>query len=400
MEARSILGSKVYFGICGIGYGHIGRCLPIADSLARDGFDIFVSTYGEAFKFLERCKFRCRAAPPMGFQVKPDGSVDFKLTMVNPGPFLAFVKFVKQLGFEYAMMQLFQPDVVVSDTRASTVLSSRILDIPCITILNQFKIVTPVKRPIFKKLAILLDTGSIAFIGAIWSLSDLILIPDYPYPYTISLGNLEIPEIYADSVKLVGPIMDVKPDDLPGVEELRDILGVGLCKPLIFAPISGPRKERLPLVERLKPIFMKLSGYYDIVMCIGDSEYSGRLLEDYGGFKVYGWTDKYYEYLKACDILVCRAGHGTLSKAILYGKPSLIIPTPNHTEQMGNARRMEEMGLSVVLAQELLDIDKVASALRYLYKDKGLEERLSEASKFASMYDGLKATLECIKHFT
>jgi len=392
--------SKVYFGVCGIGYGHIGRCLPIAESLSRDGFDILVSTYGEAPKLLDRCKFKYRVAPSMGFQVKPDGSIDFRLTIVNPGPFLAFVKFVKQVGFEYAMMQLFQPNIVISDTRASTVLSSKILDIPCITILNQFKIVTPVKRPLFKKLAILLDTGSIAFIGAIWSLSDLILIPDYPHPYTISLGNLEIPEIYADSVKLVGPIVDVKPSDLPSIEELKCILGVGLDKPLIFAPISGPRRERLPLVEKLKPIFMKLSSYYDIVMCIGDSEYSGKLIEDYGGFKVYGWTDRYYEYLKACDILVCRAGHGTLSKAILYGKPSLVIPTPNHTEQMGNAKRMEEMGLSVVLDQEDLDIDKVASALRYLYEDKGLEERILEASRFASLYDGLKATLKYIKYFT
>ncbi len=391
---------RVYFGICGIGYGHIGRCLPLAENLYKDGFDIFVSTYGEALKLLNAYKFKYRAAPPMGFQVRSDGSVDFKLTMVNPGPFLAFIKFVKQLGFEYAMMQLFQPDVVVSDTRASTVLSSRMLDIPCVTILNQFKIVTPVKKPLFKKLALLLDTGSIAFIGAIWSLSDFILIPDYPYPYTISSGNLEIPEIYADHVKLVGPIVDVKPADLPGVEELRDTLCVGLDKPLIFAPISGPRRERLPLVEKLKPIFMKLSSYYDIVMCIGDSEHGNRSLEDYDGFKIYGWTDRYYEYLKACDVLVCRAGHGTLSKAILYGKPSLVIPTPNHTEQMGNAKRMEEMGLSIVLDQEVLDIDKVASALRYLCEDKELEERIIEASKFASMYDGLEATLKYIKHFT
>jgi UDP:flavonoid glycosyltransferase YjiC (YdhE family) len=391
---------RVYFGVCGIGYGHIGRCLPLAEGLDKNGFDILISTYGEALKLLNMYKFKSRAAPPMGFQVRPDGSVDFKLTMVNPGPFLAFIKFVRQLGFEYAMMQLFQPDVVVSDTRASTVLSSRILDIPCITILNQFKIITPVKKPLFKKLALLLDTGSIAFIGAIWSLSDFILIPDYPYPYTISSGNLEIPEIYADHVKLIGPIVDVKPADLPSVEELKDRLGVGVDKPLIFTPISGPRRERLPLVEKLKPIFMKLSSYYDIVMCIGDSEYGSRPLEDHDGFKIYGWTDRYYEYLKACDVLVCRAGHGTLSKAILYGKPSLVIPTPNHTEQMGNAKRMEEMGLSIVLDQGALDVDRVASALRCLYEDKGLEERIVEASRFASVHDGLEAALKYIKHFT
>lgn len=391
---------KVYFGVCGIGYGHIGRCLPIADSLSENGFDILVSTYGDALQLLSSYgKFKYRVAPPMGFQVKPDGSVDFKLTIVNPGPFLSFVRFVKQVGFEYAMMQLFQPDIVVSDTRASTVLSARILDIPCITILNQFKIITPVKRPLFRKLAILLDTGSIAFIGAIWSLSDLILIPDYPYPYTVSLGNLEIPEIYADRVKLVGPIVDVRPSDLPGVDRLKDMLGVGLDRPLVFAPISGPRRERAPLVEKLRHIFMKLADSYDIVMCIGDSS-SGRLLEDYGGFKIYGWIDRYYEYLKACDIVVCRAGHGTLSKAILYGKPSLVIPTPNHTEQMGNAKRMEEMGLSIVLDQESLDLDRVSSALRNLYEDGELRDRVLEAARFASVYDGLKSTLEYIKRFT
>ena len=44
---------KVYFGACGVGFGHVGRCVPIARLLLKKGFDVLFSTYGEACSYMD-----------------------------------------------------------------------------------------------------------------------------------------------------------------------------------------------------------------------------------------------------------------------------------------------------------------------------------------------------------
>ena len=39
---------KVYIAACGMGLGHVGRCLPIAKRLRELGIEVVFSTYGDA----------------------------------------------------------------------------------------------------------------------------------------------------------------------------------------------------------------------------------------------------------------------------------------------------------------------------------------------------------------
>jgi UDP:flavonoid glycosyltransferase YjiC (YdhE family) len=65
-------------------------------------------------------------------------------------------------------------------------------------------------------------------------------------------------------------------------------------------------------------------------------------------------------------------------KAISEGKPSVLIPPPNHTEQANNAKRAEELGVAVVLDQSRLDAVELAGAISTCLKDnKKNAERLS-----------------------
>ena len=43
---------KIYFAACGIGLGHAGRTLAIAEQLKNE-YEIYFSTYGSAYKFIK-----------------------------------------------------------------------------------------------------------------------------------------------------------------------------------------------------------------------------------------------------------------------------------------------------------------------------------------------------------
>jgi UDP:flavonoid glycosyltransferase YjiC (YdhE family) len=48
---------RIYFGVCGIGLGHVGRCIPIANRLREMGNDVAFSTYSEAVNYITQEKF-------------------------------------------------------------------------------------------------------------------------------------------------------------------------------------------------------------------------------------------------------------------------------------------------------------------------------------------------------
>lgn len=384
---------SIYFGVCGIGLGHAGRCIPIAEKLREKGVDVVFSSYGNGLNYIKEKKFKYRKAPSIGFAVKTDGGVDFRQSTVNPGPFIASVKVLRQIAFELMAIGYFQPKVVISDSRVSTILASKILKIPCITILNQFKIIIPRRRR-FLRLCRLVDAGALALIGRIWTISDYVLIPDYPMPYTVSLGNLEIPPIYSKKVFLAGPIVPVKPEELPSQRELKEKLGYDVNKPLIFAPISGSLKERKHLIELLTSIFMEIDEY-STVMSKANPTGDQKPIK-LGPLTVYEWLNERFEHLKACDLIVSRAGHGTITQSMFYGKPMILIPTPNHTEQTGNASRIEEMGLGLTLEQEELTRETLLNSIKKII-DGGFIERSREASKELRKYDGCEKIISLIE---
>jgi len=385
---------RVYFGACGIGLGHVGRCAPIAQRLQKEGHEVLFSTYDEGFSLASSLGFPCRRAPSVGFMVKPDGAVDFRQTTVNPGPFIGSIKVLEQIAYELMVLRSFRPCLAVSDSRVSTILGAKTLGLPVITVLNQFKIAIPATKRLVR-LARLTDTGALALIGRIWTLSDLVLIPDFPLPYTISAGNLRIPQRYSKKVSLTGPFLETRPQSLPSQDELRRKLSPGRRK-LIFAPISGPVKEKGFLIELLLRGLPALSDSFDVVLSLGDTGVNLPPVVGKEHFKVYHWVEDRFSYLKACDLVLCRAGHGTISQAMMYGKPMVLVPTPNHTEQMQNARRVEEMGLAVVLEQGQITPRRLRSTVERVVDDARFAKRAQEAQIRIEGYEGISRAFEAV----
>ena len=384
---------RVYFAPCGIGLGHVGRSIPIARKLLEKDADVIFSTYQEGIRYVEREKLPLFKAPPIGFQVKPDGTIDFRQTAVNPGPFFASFTLMRQINAEIGAMEEFSPDIVVSDSRASPLLAARILGIPRICILNQFQLIIPRKKR-FLRLAKFADSITLAIIGEMWTSGNMVLIPDFPQPYTISTGNLNIPKSYKKNVKLIGPILSTRPNELPVEKEIPKKLKLPTDKPVIFAPISGPTREKAFLTGILRKILMEFPVDYEVVLSLGYPNADAEPIR-HGNLRIHKWIPNRFEYLKTCDLVISRAGHGTLTQCLCYGKPMILVPTPSHTEQLNNAKQAEKLGAAEVIDQKELNKENLLGSVQQILEGE-MSERLEQIQTEVLEYDGLENAVEII----
>jgi UDP-N-acetylglucosamine--N-acetylmuramyl-(pentapeptide) pyrophosphoryl-undecaprenol N-acetylglucosamine transferase len=383
---------RAYFGVCGVGLGHVGRCIPVAKKLRSMGNQILFSTYLEACDFVKREQFPLCNAPPISFAIRPDGGVDFQRTTVYPGIFSIAI-FLRQLNAEIEFMRSFQPDFVISDSRVSTLVAAKILDIPSVTILNIYKVTIPRERR-FLNLARIADGGVLTIIGKIWTFGKKILIPDFPYPYTLSLSNLEIPPSRKEKIKLIGPILPTQAKDLPPKHILRKKLGYD-DRPLIFVPISGASQEKEYFTQIIQQILQMLPDDYQVVVSLGQPN-SGIKSYRQGNVLVYPWITNRFEHLKACDLVISRAGLGTLSQALCYGKPLLLVPTPSQTEQRNNAQRACELGVAKILDQKEIDYARVYTAITEILGSNHFLHRTKEIKNIVESYDATDTLVKII----
>jgi UDP:flavonoid glycosyltransferase YjiC (YdhE family) len=384
---------KVYFAPCGIGLGHVGRCIPIAKKLSEKKADVVFSTYNEGIDYVKEENFCLISAPPIGFQVKSDGTVDFRQTAVNPGPFFASFTLLEQINAEIQAIESVEPNVVVSDSRISSILAARILRIPRICILNQFQVIIP-RKTHYLNLAKFADSMTLAIIGKIWTGGNLVLIPDFPKPYTICTGNLTIPKSYRKNVRLIGPILPVHPNSLPTEKELRKKLGLSIDKPVIFAPVSGPVKEKAFLIRILRKILLEFPEDYEVIISLGYPNAGNKALH-HGNATIYEWVPNRFEYLKACDLVICRAGHGTITQCMSYGKPIILVPTPSHTEQLSNSKQAENLGIAKTIQQAELNKESLLKSVKQLLQSD-VHGRLKEVQEETLKHDGLENAVKTI----
>jgi len=95
------------------------------------------------------------------------------------------------------------------------------------------------------------------------------------------------------------------------------------------------------------------------------------------GVVLVGYEDKMQDSLAAADLIVARAGSSTLAEVTVVGLPSVLVPSPNVTDnhQEGNARGLEAVGAAMVVVERDLDL---AAAARSIAELAGDAERLAK----------------------
>ena len=196
-------------------------------------------------------------------------------------------------------------------------------------------------------------------------------------------------------MRLVGSILQEKPEENTNSHEIRERLGVEDDQRLIYAGISGPRPEREPLVRLLEPIFTKFPDRYRVLMSIGVPNGGSDPIKK-GALTMIPWLENRFEYLNACDLVISRGGHETIMQSICYGKPSVIIPVPRHPEQYGNARRATELGVATAMHQRDIDRDSLVTVVDKMVESRKYKRVLDNIVSKEHLGDGIGNTMDVI----
>ncbi|MEM3607243.1 MAG: glycosyltransferase family protein [Candidatus Bathyarchaeia archaeon] len=360
-------GLRAYFAVNGLGLGHIKRCETIAERLIEDGWRVFFSTYLDGYEYASRRGFKTLRATPISYVVDDKGKVDYKGTLMGNGLSMGFRRALRQVAEEIRYIKAIRPDLIVSDSRASTIIAAKLMGLPVILITNQMRVeMTDTLKPksMVERIILLLIRFSWFIlkhlIEYIWTLSDRIVVPDLPPPYTISNNTLGILAYRRrKDIKFIGPLVRRR----PGLSHGSMLAG---DEPFIYAAVSGPRRERGILASKLMKALPEIPEYR-FILTKGEP-LRGSPAKRMGNLTVYPWIsdEDQLSLLQGCKAVICRAGHGMISKALAYGKPMILVPIPNHKEQMENAVRIKELGLGEIIEQGDLEPSTIRRTIKQL----------------------------------
>ena len=102
--------------------------------------------------------------------------------------------------------------------------------------------------------------------------------------------------------------------------------------------------------------------------------------------------------MAAADLVVCRSGASTLSELAALGKPAILVPSPNVTNnhQDKNARVLEKAGAAVVIPENEITEDKLLGSVSLLLSRRDTLEAMSEQMKKLSVGDATSIIADII----
>jgi len=387
--------ARAYLAPYGVGLGHASRLLSISKHLKEDNIMIKFSSYGEAVSYIQIHGYDCVKVPPVEFEWN-GGGFSIKNSIANIP--LWFTNFARQVTQETKNISSFNPNIVISDSRLSPLISSKILDIPSIVILNQIKLLLSPRIREFK-IARAFENLNGEFFGNIWSMAEKLLIPDLPPPYTIAEHNIWNLESVKRKMHYIGFTTPKWREDNQAIENALHSLNLDKKRPIIFIHISGPYETRLNLISTI----MDASKYFrkDIQYIISEGKPKGntipRKISSTGWY--YEWCPIRDEIFALSDLIVIRAGHEVISQAIEHGKPIVTIPIPNHGEQLGNSEKVERMKIGIRLEPSKIEAYQVAEAIHKILDDQSYLENVLKIKKVTDGLDGINNALNIIRSY-
>ena len=157
--------------------------------------------------------------------------------------------------------------------------------------------------------------------------------------------------------------------------EARRGLGLDFSEPvvLIFGGGSGSEKINKAVRKHLKSLTEK----YTLLHVCGKNNVVESNIKRYRQFEFVADMGSLYA---AADIIVSRAGAGTVFEILALKKPSVLIPLEGQTrgDQAENANYFKNKGLCKVLRETELSL--LPQAIENTFSDKALQERLNSCS--------------------
>lgn len=110
------------------------------------------------------------------------------------------------------------------------------------------------------------------------------------------------------------------------------------------------------------------------------------------------YEDRMGDAYAVADLVVSRAGSSTLAELTAVGRASLLVPSPNVTEnhQEGNARGLEAVGAAEVLVEAGWDLDAAVARVHALMADEALRTSMAEAARAAARLDAAQRAADAV----
>ena len=183
--------------------------------------------------------------------------------------------------------------------------------------------------------------------------------------------------------------------DLVTREGARDELGLKPDEKLVLSVWGSLGAEHMNKV--MGEMMEKLDGSqgFHLVHTAG-SLYYPRLTEklrdkalDECGIEVREYIHDMPRLMAAADLIMCRAGASTISELSYMGKPVLMVPSPNVTNnhQEKNARVLEHAGGAVVLLEGEFDADSLLKEVQTLLADEKRLQSMGSAMRTLAVPD-------------
>ncbi|MDG6915585.1 MAG: hypothetical protein JRN58_07215 [Nitrososphaerota archaeon] len=373
---------RVYLAAFGSGMGHASRLSALARRLVSAGDRVAFSSSGEVARWLRAQGYACNDLPLVDIRFDESGAFSATETF----KFLPFIlaRFHEQVRREVGNLSRFDPDVVLSDSMASTVVASRLVGVRTVVLLNQLRLSSSPSTP--RVVADWLSAASVDFGGAFWDRCEEILVPDLPPPYTISERNLWGAGAISSRARYVGFLVPERARPAEEDAVLRR-WRAEQRKPRVFWQISGPPSTRRAFLRKALEVAKALADRYLFVLTAGSPGGETSPTQVPGGY-LYGWCRAATSYIATCDAVVSRAGHVSISDYVLNAKPSLLVPIRAQTEQMGNALKVAKLGLGLALGESALEPRTADEALRDLSSGR-YSQRAEEVRRVAEGYDAM-----------
>ncbi len=367
---------RIFFSVCGEGYGHSSRDMVIADALTRGGCDVLMGSYGYVLERLQK-SFNAVEVKNEFEMVGKEGTFDLKSTISRSSS--SAIYFSTMVSNEKKIMEDFDATCVVSDGRIASVFAAFKLGLPCIMISNQtslepfFKEETFFLRLVGKPMELMMKTTM--------ALTDEVLIPDFPPPHTVCINTLSRSRHIMKKQRFIGPVVSVngnskKPPEMPD-------------KPFVVTLLGG-HSFRLPIFHGILKIADRFPDFDFLIFTKFISESVPK------NVKVMGFAEDISSYMQGAELIVTQAGHSTAMEILTLGKPGLIIPDKGQIEQESNAARMKELGICETLDYASLDTGSLFEKINLLLNDPGFWERAKQYSEMAKNMDGCKKAADII----
>lgn len=388
--------AKAYFTPYGVGLGHASRMMMLAERLGDSDVDIRFSSFGEGAHYISMQGYECMTVPPVEFAWSIEGGFSVKYSVSNIP--LWFTNFPRQVRDEINNIIKYDPDIVVSDTRLSSLVASKILNIPSIVILNQVKLLLSPRLREFK-ISRTWEKMNGELVGLIWRIADRILVPDLPPPYTIAEQNTWDISSVMKKLEYVG---FTAPKSYITEAQLRETaaqLGIDRSKPIVFIHISGPLKTRIPIIRTSIEACKSLRPEIQYVISEGrpGGDIKPRKITRLGWY--YEWCPIRDEIFAMSDVLVLRGGHTTISQAIQFGKPLITIPIENHSEQLANSNKIAKIGIGIRLEANKIKANQITCAIHQLLDDNRFQQKAEELMRLTERLDGIDNIVKIVRSY-